>query len=82
MQLRTQGIYGCLLGSLVFDEARFMEMYWAWVRRRLRAKDLEELNQGLPPITRQGFKLRVRALVASPRGVEVAQEGTCFFRLG
>lgn len=56
-----------------------VEMYWAWLRRQLRAKDLADLTLRRPPITKQGLKIRIRALVRSPRGNEVARN--CFGKL-
>ena len=40
-----------------------VEMYWAWLRKKLRKMDLDDLLAKRPAIQRAGLKTRVRALV-------------------
>ena len=37
--------------------------YWAWLRKKLRKMDLDDLLAKRPAIQRAGLKTRVRALV-------------------
>ncbi len=47
------------------------EKMWAWLRKKLRSMDLEDLRMGRPLVTKTGLRTRVRALCRSDsaRGV-------------
>ena len=49
-----------------------VELFWSRLRKRLRAMDLDDLAAGRRPVTKTGLKLRVRALVQTPRAQRVA----------
>ena len=40
-----------------------VEKYWAWLRRRLRKKDLEDLNAGREILSKSAYQERVRGIV-------------------
>ena len=50
-----------------------VERFWGWLRQRLRAMDLADLKAGRRPVKKAGLKARVRALLKSPKGKEVAK---------
>ena len=56
-----------------------VEMFWAWLKKRLRKMDLDDLSAGRPPIAKFGLKQRVRALMRKPETKLVAQN--CFRKL-
>ena len=39
-----------------------IEKFWAWLRNRLRQRDLEDLQAGRPALGKTAFKARVRAI--------------------
>ena len=49
-----------------------VELYWSWVRKKLRLMDLADLRAGRPPIRKAGLKVRVRALLQTPAAKTVA----------
>lgn len=55
------------------------ELFWAWLRKELRAMDLADLHAGKPPMQKAQMKQRVHALCASARAQEVARN--CYARL-
>ena len=40
-----------------------VEKYWAWLRRRLRKKDLEDLGAGREVLSKSAYQERVRGIV-------------------
>lgn len=50
-----------------------VEKFWAWLRRRLREKDLADLHAGRPVPSHVAFKARVRSLCASQQAQRVAK---------
>ena len=50
-----------------------VEMFWSWLRRRLRAMDLADLRAGRAPMRKSTFKIRVRALLRSSEAQAVAK---------
>ena len=50
-----------------------MEMYWSWLRKRLRAIDLDDLNNKRPALNKFGLKMSVRALLRTAKAKEVAR---------
>ena len=50
-----------------------VEKYWAWLRARLREKDLADLRAKRPPLQRTALKVRVRSLLRSSRAKAVAK---------
>jgi transposase len=49
-----------------------IEMYWAWVRRQMRLKDLEDLRCRRPALGKTATKARVRALLRTKKAQQVA----------
>ena len=50
-----------------------VELFWSWLKKKLREMDLEDLRGGRPPITKSGMKRRVRALLRKPETKRIAQ---------
>ncbi|CAE7245581.1 unnamed protein product, partial [Symbiodinium natans] len=57
-----------------------VEKFWAWLRRRLRHLDREDLRRKRPPIGMLAFKARVRAVLASQRAQRVASHIAAGFK--
>lgn len=55
------------------------ELFWAWLRKQLRAMDLADLRANRPPLEKTQLKQRVQALCASARAQAVARK--CYGRL-
>ena len=49
-----------------------VEMYWAWIRKQMRAMDLADLVKKRPVVGKMAFKQRLLRLVKTPRAKEVA----------
>lgn len=49
------------------------EKYWGWLRKRLRAMDLADLQAKRPPVSRAGLLGRVRSLMRSAASKRVAR---------
>ena len=49
-----------------------VEKYWAWLRRQLRKKDLEDLNAGRDVLTKSAYQERVRSIMHSKRSQKAA----------
>ena len=49
-----------------------IEMYWAWVRRQMRFKDLEDLKRRRPPFGKTATKARLKALLRTKKAQKVA----------
>ena len=49
------------------------EKFWAWLRRKLRILDLEDLMHGRPPATKAKLRARVRAVCESLKAKSVAR---------
>ena len=52
-----------------------IEKFWSWLRQRLVAKDLADLNAGRPPLGKTAYKIRVRNICKTQRAQRVA--GNC-----
>ena len=50
-----------------------VEKYWAWLRRRLRKADLDDLRRRKPPLTKKQYKQRVRSICLSSASTAVAR---------
>ena len=57
-----------------------VEKMWAWLRRRIRTKDCEDLRRRRPPIGKMAFKARVRSILASKRAQRVAARNAAGFK--
>ena len=57
-----------------------VEKMWAWLRRKIRAKDAEDLRKRRLPIGRTAFKARVRSILASRGAQDVAARIAAGFR--
>ena len=53
-----------------------VERFWSWLRRTLRAMDLQDLVKKRPVLGRMAYKQRVKRLIKSPKAKEVA--ANCF----
>ena len=53
-----------------------IERYWAWLRRKLRVVDLQDLHQKRPRLGKTAYKARVRAVCKSAKSQRVA--AACF----
>ena len=53
-----------------------IERYWAWLRRKLRAMDLEDLHRKRARLGKMAYKARVRAVCKSSKSQRVA--AACF----
>lgn len=49
-----------------------VEKFWAWLRKQLRLRDLQDLRFGMPPLDRTAYRARVRALCRTARAQRVA----------
>ena len=49
-----------------------IEKFWAWLRNRLRQRDLEDLRAGRPALGKTAFKARARAVCRSQHAQHVA----------
>ena len=50
-----------------------VEKFWAWLRARLREKDLADLRAKRPPLQKTALKARVRLMLRSRRAKRVAK---------
>ena len=57
-----------------------IERYWAWLRKRLRYKDLADLRAGRPLLNKFAMKARVKALVRTRDSKKVAKRHFLSFR--
>ena len=57
-----------------------IEMFWAWVRRQLRLRDLDDLRNHRPPLTKAAYILRVKALMSTAKAQAVARDCALKFR--
>ena len=57
-----------------------VEKMWAWLRRRIRVKDCEDLRRRRPPIGKMAFKARLRSMLASKQAQHVAARIAAGFR--
>ena len=57
-----------------------VEKMWAWLRRKIRALDCEDLRKKRPPIGKTAFKARVRGILASKQAQTVAGRIATGFR--
>ncbi|CAE7459439.1 unnamed protein product, partial [Symbiodinium sp. CCMP2456] len=57
-----------------------VEKMWAWLRRKIRALDCEDLRKKRPPIGKTAFKARVRNILASKTAQTVAARIAVGFR--
>ena len=51
-----------------------IEMFWGWVRRQLRLRDLDDLRRKRPLLGRMCYVKRVKALLQSQRAQRVAAQ--------
>ena len=57
-----------------------VEMYWAWVRKQLRAKELADMHAKRPPLNKFAMKARVHALLRTAAAKRAAQRHFWSFR--
>ena len=57
-----------------------VEMFWSWVRRRLRAMDLKDFHAKRPPVQKTAMKARVRTLLRTQAAKRVAKRTFQRFR--
>ena len=51
-----------------------IEMFWGWVRRQLRVKDLDDMRQKRAPLGKAANTLRIKILFRSRKAQRVAQQ--------
>ena len=56
-----------------------IEKFWAWFRRALRHKDLDDLKNKRPRLGKMAYKARVRAVAKSAKAQQVASN--CYMGL-
>jgi hypothetical protein len=49
-----------------------IEKYWAWLRKEMKAKDLEDLVAKRPAVAKMAYKARLLCLIKTQRSNEVA----------
>ena len=57
-----------------------VEMYWSWVRRKLRDMDLNDLKMKRRPLSKMAYKLRVQTVFKSKKAQDVAKACARKFR--
>ena len=57
-----------------------IEQYWAWLRKRMRAMDLQDLQGKRQALGKMAFKARLLRLVKTPKAKEVASKTMLHFR--
>ena len=57
-----------------------VEKMWAWLPRKIRAKDCQDLRRRRPPIGRTAFKARVRSMLSCKQAQSVAARIAAGFR--
>ena len=50
-----------------------VEMFWGWVRRKLRIMDLQDLKKKRKPLSKMAYKLRVQTVFKSKKAQDVAK---------
>ena len=56
-----------------------IEMFWAWVRRQLRVRDLDDVRHRRAPLSKPAYIVRVKALLRTARAQAVAR--SCALKL-
>ena len=51
-----------------------VEKYWAWLRKELQKKDLQDLKAGRPVLTKAAYRRRVQQLTQTKRSHEAAKK--------
>ena len=51
-----------------------IEMFWGWVRRQLRLKDLDDMKKKRAPLGKTAYTLRVKSFFRSQRAQTVAKQ--------
>jgi hypothetical protein len=49
-----------------------VEKFWGWLRKKLRAADLKDLQVGRPPLGKMAYKARIRAICRGKKAQKVA----------
>ena len=57
-----------------------VEKFWGWLRRQLRSKDLADLSNRRPVLSKDQYKARVRAICSSSKAKLVAKKFTSDLR--
>ena len=57
-----------------------IEMFWGWIRKRLRSMDLVDLRRKRPTLDRAAYIARVKSLMRSQRAQTVAKNCAAKFR--
>ena len=50
-----------------------VEMFWSWLRRKLRHMDLNDMRMKRPPLSKLAYGLRVKAVIRSAKAQHVAK---------
>ena len=57
-----------------------IEMFWGWIRKRLRNMDLEDLRKKRPTLDKAAYTARVKSVMRSQRAQTVAKRYAAKFR--
>ena len=49
-----------------------IEKFWSWLGKELRRRDLKDLREGRPVLGKIAYRLRVKAVLRSPKSQQVA----------
>ena len=49
-----------------------IEKFWSWLGKELRRRDLKDLCEGRPVLGKIAYRLRVKAVLRSPKSQQVA----------
>ena len=57
-----------------------VEMFWAWLRKKLRRMDLADLKKKRKPLTKTAYTLRVKSVIRTAKAQQVAKNCAGKFR--
>ena len=68
--------------TLMYDipDLNPIEMFWGWIRKRLRNMDLEDLRKRRPPLGKTAYIARVKSIMHSQKAQKVAKNYAVKFR--
>ena len=53
-------------------DLNMIEKFWSWLGKELRRRDLKDLREGRPVLGKIAYRLRVKAVLRSPKSQQVA----------
>ena len=57
-----------------------IEMFWGWIRKKLRSMDLADLRTKRPPLHKAAYIVRVKGIMRSQKAQTVAKSYAARFR--